>query len=309
MRAWARWSCGLACALWVAGIIQAQSSAPSDGAPRTQAPGCVPKKLLNFLAAPLPAQAAAQDPPSFYKPDNLYQYIDGAADLFLLYDFRILLHQDFKSGKAEVTVDVYDMGTPEDAFGMYAAERSPSYNFAAIGTEGYRNEGILNFLQDRYYVKLAGFGAGADALLEQFARTLSERIGGGRTLPALLEKLPRENRIAHSEQYMRKDPLGHAFLAPAYAVAYAWGPQESKLVISVAKDEAAAKSRLEHLAKHFQESGECASATELGEGGIRAKNHFEGSVLARTQGRYLIVLLNPPKNGAEIVTQTARRLS
>ena len=53
-------------------------------------------------------------------------------------------------------------------------------------------------------------------------------------LPALLEKLPREHRVPHSEQYMTKDPLGHAFLAPSYVVAYAQGKQDSKLVVSVA---------------------------------------------------------------------------
>jgi hypothetical protein len=307
MKAWALRSCGLVCAL-LAGIIQAQNTASSDGAPRTQAPDSARKQLLSFLILPLPGRAAAQDPPSFYKPDSLYQYIDGAADVYLLYDFQILLHQDFKSGKAELTVDIYDMGKPENAFGMYAAERSPKYNFVAIGSEGYRNKGILNFLQDRYYVKLAGFGTGADTLLDQFARMLSERVGGRRTLPALLEKLPREHRVAHSEQYVRKDPLGHAFLAPAYVAAYAWGAQESKLLISVASDESEAKRRMEQLAKHFKESGECVKAAELGEGGIRAKNSFEGRVFARTRGRYLIMLLNPPENGTEILTRAALSL-
>ena len=107
---------------------------------------------------------------------------------------------------------------------------------------------------------------------------------------------------------MRKDPLGHAFLAPAYVVAYTWGRQESKLVISVANDVAGAKARLEQLAKHFKESGECIAAAELGNGGIRARNSFEGSVIARTQGRYLIVLLNPPKDGGGFLNQTAQSL-
>jgi|CZKR01.1.fsa_nt_gi hypothetical protein len=309
MRSWIRWSSGLICATLAAGIVQAQNSALSDRAPRTQASSSAQKQLLSFLREPLPGRATAQDPVSFYQPDNLYQYIDGGADIYLLYDFQILLHQDFKSGESEVTADIYDMGNPADAFGMYAAERSPRYKFVTIGTEGYRSVGVLNFLQGHYYVKLAGFGASADALVDQFARILSQRIGGVRALPALLEKLPREHRVEHSEQYMRKDPLGHAFLAPAYVVVYAWGKQESKLVISVASDEAGAKARMEQLAKHFKESGECAAAPELGAGGIRARNSFEGSVIARTQGRYLIVVVNPPQNGTEILNKTAQSLS
>lgn len=291
-----------------AGIVQAQNPALANSVPRTAVSDNAQKQLSSFISKPLPGRLTAQDALTFYKPENLYQYIDGGADIYLLYDFKMLLHQDFKSGEAEVTADIYDMGKAEDAFGMYAAERSPNYKFVAIGIEGYRSKGVLNFLQDHYYVKLAGSGAGADTQLEQFARFLSPRIGGTRSLPPLLKKLPPEHRVEHSEQYMRKDPLGHAFLAPAYVVGYAWGQQESKLVISVANDLAGAKARLEQLAKHFKQTGECIAAPELGAGGIRARNSFEGSLLARAQGRYLIVLLNPPQNGAEILNNTAQSL-
>jgi len=288
------------------GIAPAQNSAFSDGA--AHGPAAVQDKTESFLSQPLPGRAVPQDQPSFYKPDTLYQYIDGGADIYLLYDFRNLLHQDFKSGDTEVTVDIYEMGKPDDAFGVYAAERSPGYKFMPIGAEGYRSEGILNFLQDHYYVKLSGSGPNSRVLLDQFARTLSARIGGSRALPALLAKLPVENRVGHSEQYMKEDPLGHAFLAPAYVVTYAWGRQQGKLLVSVANDPAGAKTRLQQLAQHLKQTGEAVPAPELGEGGIRAKNSFEGRMIARAQGRYVIVLLEPPENGAEILKKTAQSL-
>ncbi len=291
----------LICITLAAALVQAQSSVPrtSDAAQ---------ERFASLLRKPLPGHADAQAPSAFYNAANLYQYIDGGADIYLLYDFRNLWHQDFKSGAAELTVDIYEMGRTEDAFGIYAAERSPAYKFVPIGAEGYRDKGVLNFLQDHYYVKLSGSGANADGLLDQFARLLSGRIGGTRTLPALLEKLPQEHRVPHSEQYVRKDPLGHAFLAPAYVVAYMQGKQESKLVVSMAHDAQEAKSRSEQLAKHFKESGECAPAPDLGEGGIRARNNYEGQVIARTQGHYLIALLNPQENGSEILKTVARSL-
>ncbi|HEX4784958.1 MAG TPA: DUF6599 family protein, partial [Candidatus Sulfotelmatobacter sp.] len=138
--------------------------------------------------------------------------------------------------------------------------------------------------------------------------TLSSRIGGPRTVPPLLAKLPHEHRIPHSEQYVKKDPLGHSFLAPAYVVTYRLGKQESKLVVSMAVDAQGARARADQLAKHFKQSGESNSAPELGESGMRGKNSFEGRVIARTHGRYLIALFNPADNGAEILTTTARNL-
>ncbi len=308
MKLYIRWSVALICTTFSILMIQPLSSASHGGSSRTQGMSAEQKPFASLLRKPLPGHASAQAAPSSYNPDSLYQYIDGGADIYLLYTFKSLLHQDFKSGTADLTVDIYDMAKTEDAFGIYAAERSPGYKFFSIGTEGYRDKGILNFVQDRYYVKLSGSGSNADALLDQFARLLSGRIGGTQTLPALLAKLPRENQIPHSQQYVRKDPLGHAFLAPAYLVAYERGKQESKLLISVANNAQEAKSRSEQLAKHFKQSGECSAAPELGEGGIRAKNNYEGRLIARTLRRYLIVLLNPPENGAEMLKTVAQSL-
>jgi len=309
MRFWSRRTSWLICGMLAAGFFPPQSLASGDGAPRTLAIDLVQKHLLSFFAAPLPGQPTAQGNPSFYGPDNLYKYMDGGADVYLLYDFQLLLHEDLKSGPAELSVDVFDMGSAEDAFGMYAAERAPDYSFLDIGIEAYRNEGILNFLQDRYYIKLAGFGPGSDDLLEKLARVLSERIAGARTFPPLLEKIPQEHRVKHSEQFTRKDPLGHAFLSPAYVVSYKQSASESKLLISVAKDRPEAKARLESLAKYFRESGNCEAAPNLGDGAIQASNSFEGSMIAVAQGRYLIVVVDPAGDAAALLKKTAQNLS
>jgi len=266
------------------------------------------QEMLKLLADPLPSGAVTKHGASFYGPDNLYEYMDGGADIFVLYGVRTLMHADLRAEAVEVTVDVFDMGAPDTAFGIYAAERSPGFHYKAIGTEGYQYEGMLNFLQDRYYVKLLGFGDGADALLEKLSQLLSQRIGSNPGFPKLLAKLPAENRIPHSEQYIPASPLGHAFLAPAYAVAYKADDREYKLLVTVASDAADAQKRLKQLEQHFATSGQCQPATELGEGAIRASNSFEGSVLAETKGQYLLLLLNPGKGSEQFMRNVAAGL-
>ncbi|UWZ83605.1 DUF6599 family protein [Occallatibacter riparius] len=265
--------------------------------------------LSKLLPEPLPSGVVAKAPPGFYTPDNLYQYMDGAADVFVLYGVRTLLHLDARDPSVDVTVDVFDMGSPDAAFGMYAAERAPDYHFISIGAEAYQNTGILNFVQDRYYVKLAGFGEGADAALETWARTLSSRIGANPALPSLLARLPAEGRKPHSEQYMPNDPLGHPFLGPAYVAAYSAGEAESKLYVTVARDDADALQRLKQLQEHFTRTGKCAAALDLAAGTIRGQNSFEGTVIARTAGRYLLVLLNPVSGNERILTSAADNLN
>lgn len=265
--------------------------------------------LSRIIPEPLPSGAVTQGRPSFYTPDNLYEYMDGAADVFVLYGVRTLLHLDARAQAVDLTVDVFDMGSPDAAFGMYAAERAPDYHFLSIGAEAYQNTGILNFVQDRYYVKLAAFGEGADAALETWARTLSARIGTNPALPALLARLPAEGRKPHSEQYMPNDPLGHPFLGPAYVAAYSAGEAESKLYVTLARDEADAHKRLKQLQEHFTRTGKCTPALDLAAGAIRGQNSFEGTVIARTAGRYLLVLLNPVSGNGRILTRAAESLN
>ena len=266
------------------------------------------QEILKLVAEPLPAGAVAKHAASFYGPDNLYEYMDGAADIFVLYGVHTMLHLDLTANATDISVDLFDMGSPETAFGMYAAERSPDFHFIMIGAEGYQYEGMLNFLQDRYYVKLLGFGNGADAVLEQLARALSARIGGNPAIPALLAKLPAEDRKPHSEQYIPADPLGHPFLGPAYAVAYVSGTQESKLFVTLARDRADAQQRLKQLEQHFAKTGQCQRAPELGDDAIRASNSFEGIILAETKGRYLVLLLNPGKGSEQILSSAVEEL-
>jgi hypothetical protein len=264
--------------------------------------------LLKLIPEPLPTGVALQGSPSFFAPDSLYEYMDGGADIFLLYGVHSLMHLDMRDKAVEITVDVFDMGTPDTAFGMYAAERSSNDHFLAIGAEGYRFQGILNFLQDHYYVKIAAFGDGAESVLEPLAEALSKKIGTNPGFPALLAALPAANRKLHSEQFMPNDPLGHAFLSPAYVATYTSVSQESKLFVTLAHDEADARGRLAQLQQHLTKTGTCKPAPEFGEGAIRGNNSFEGNVLALAKGRYLILLLNPASDPKQLLNDLTKGL-
>ncbi|HEX6879490.1 MAG TPA: DUF6599 family protein, partial [Terriglobales bacterium] len=183
--------------LVLATMVSAQSR-PADPKPLTDT---ARQNLYELLPNPVPEQATPQSAAMFYTPEDLYKYMDGGADAFLLYDFQMLLHQDLRVKDVDLSIDIFDMGTAENAFGMYASERSPTYHYIPLGVEGYDNEGILNFLQGSYYVKLAAFGSNANGVLDRFAKLISQRIKTEASFPAPLQLLPSTNRIAHSEQF------------------------------------------------------------------------------------------------------------
>lgn len=56
-----------------------------------------------------------------YKPDTLFEYIDGGADLYLAYDFQELRMAEYSNEKkASVVIEIYHHKTPIDAFGIYS---------------------------------------------------------------------------------------------------------------------------------------------------------------------------------------------
>ena len=88
-----------------------------------------------------------------YDANNLWDIIDGAADLFLEYYF-VDLHtaRYINTDSIEVKVELYRHNSPVNAFGMYSQERDPGYHFIQVGVQGYIEEGVLNFLDGVYYI-------------------------------------------------------------------------------------------------------------------------------------------------------------
>ena len=71
---------------------------------------------------------------------------------------------------------------------------------------------------------------------------------------------------------------------------------------------AEAQRRLGLLEKHFRQSGQCASVPEFGEGAIRGKTSYEGEILARAVGRYLVLMVNPAGSSDELFREALTRL-
>ena len=90
-----------------------------------------------------------------YNPDNLYEYINGAADQFIAYGFQELLTRDISSEGLQVTVDIYDMGTRLNAFGMFKTESPRDQQALIIGTEAFVSPPYqCLLLKENYYVKV-----------------------------------------------------------------------------------------------------------------------------------------------------------
>jgi hypothetical protein len=158
--------------------------------------------------------------PTLYSPENLWEYIDGAAEHYLSYGFQQLATVEYAlphDPKASVVIEIYDMGDNERGFGIYSSERQPDDNFVAIGTQGYLQDLVLNFYAGRYYAKLSTFEVSdkSKAALKAFATEIARRIKEQPDFPAQLEHLP-ASRIPNSEKMIYRNFLGQPYLVKVW---------------------------------------------------------------------------------------------
>lgn len=186
--------------------------------------------------------------PEFFSPENLFEYINGAADLYLTYEFEELAALSYDGGgKRSLSIDIYRHADLRNAFGIYSQERPQEGKFLPIGTEGYYDSGLLNFFHGRYYVKLIGFELGKEdeKVLTEVASGIAKRLGGDRAFPAALDCFPAEGKVERSERFIAQDVLGHGFLHGAYAADYEVDGAGVRVFLIEGTDEADAGAMLE----------------------------------------------------------------
>jgi hypothetical protein len=272
-------------------------------------PPTMTAELRRLLPDPTPLSIQPRGEPRFYGA-NLFQYIDGAADAYLDFGLVAMLHQEYKSSGVDITLDIYNLGSAENAFGIYAAERAPNYHFFQLGTEAYGSDEILNFLQGKFYVKLSAFSETQKTapLLERLARAVSQRMGLPTPMPAFVALFPPDNLMSHSIKYVKKAPLGHEFLSPALTASYSSGAKPTVLVISKAANPQAALRRLEQVRSYFASSGKLAPAADVAPGAFQGLNPDDGGALFLASGSYVIVCLEPPSDPQPLIKSVIERV-
>jgi hypothetical protein len=158
-----------------------------------------------------------------YNSNNLYSPIDGAADLFLRYNFEEMLSTEFHADSNYINVEVYRHKTPVDAFGIYSQEKPDRNIYFKIGVQGYKDEDYLNFLAGCYYVKMRVWKINQNSLaaMNEIASKLAATLNNNSTYPIIFSIFPVDGKIAFSDKYISRDVLGYNFLHTSFQTDYA----------------------------------------------------------------------------------------
>lgn len=157
-----------------------------------------------------------------YTPDNLWDYINGGADSYNALGFSDLHIADYKKGNNNIKLEIYHHASENLAFGIYAMERAPSYDFFELGVQGYREKGLIHFLKGEYYVKLTTYSEKKRIVsaMEELANKTAAMLDGSDEFPAVLGLFPEEGKQQYSEMYIADNVMGHEFLENAFRADY-----------------------------------------------------------------------------------------
>lgn len=229
------------------------------------------------LAALVPAIEGWSEPEErqSYFPESLFEHINGAAESYLSYDFEELLVVQFqrKGAGASLTLEIYDMGDPADAFGIFSAERYPENEGVTVGDLGYLEDEALNFVAGRFYVKLLGFGLGEDAasVMTDVGGRVAGAVKEKGLLPEPLGYFPAENLVPRSEKFVKKNFMGYEFLGNGFTASYKFEEQEMEAFFVQADTEQGAESMLGKLLDFFARDKQVPEKIALG---YHVKNRY-----------------------------------
>ena len=160
--------------------------------------------------------------PRSYTADNLFEYMDGNAEGYVIYRFVKLAGVNCKSGENTVVFDVFEMADPEWAYGVFAANRDSRVKTDKIGVAGQVVPRQAIFVKDKYFVQISSEKEQPD-VLRQFALALDKHISGAAEPPEALTWFPAEKLVPDSIRLVPESVLGIRALKRGYIAQYEAG--------------------------------------------------------------------------------------
>jgi hypothetical protein len=229
---------------------------------------------------------------------NLFEYVDGEAEGYLIQGFVQMRGVSCASGGVSLEINISEMADPESAYGIFSTNLDPSLPIEKIGMGGQIQPQRAAFCKGKYYVELA---ADTDedyaGVLRKFAEGIEKRVTGTSEPPRALAWFPPEKLIA-----VRRVPesvLGMSALKSGYAAEYEFG---KAFVVEEESPEAAA-AVMESARKNFRQPARADVADEA----FVAEDKYLGKLCFFRKGRFVAGYAN--LSDAEDAPALARTLA
>jgi hypothetical protein len=129
-----------------------------------------------------------------YAGQELYDYINGGAELYLSYGLVRMTGCKYAGDNnlPLITVEVYEMTSAPNAFGVYTQSRDREEQDYGQGSQSFPD--FILFWKDRYFVVVSAQGVTPDsgAAIRYLAGLIDKSIPGTGETPAIVRYLPEE---------------------------------------------------------------------------------------------------------------------
>lgn len=136
--------------------------------------------------------------------ENLYDYIDGAAELFLSYGFSKVFNRTYSDeNQREIIVDIFYMNSSRDAYGVF------SHSVGKAGNDFGRQSQVTNsstiFWKDHFYISIMCNPSSDESksVMLKLAGLLDKSIRQSGPLPEIINYLPTDSLDKESIRYFR----------------------------------------------------------------------------------------------------------
>ncbi len=92
-------------------------------------------------------------PDEVYGRENIFDYMDGAGEIYLAYDFQFVFVREYvRANSPSLMVEIYQMSSSEDAFGVFTQDLDG--NEVNLGQDALYAAGLLRFWKDKIFVRI-----------------------------------------------------------------------------------------------------------------------------------------------------------
>ena len=147
------------------------------------------------------------DTTQHYDRRTIFDYIDGAGEVYNAYDFRQVAVYHYQADpSSEITLEIFDMGKPDDAYGVFSHNREGESTGFGQGCERHGN--TLCFWKGRYFVCVVSNDQSerAGRAVTELAATIDRQIAGSGGKPAVVRSLPSAGLHPETIRYFHLHP-------------------------------------------------------------------------------------------------------
>ena len=243
--------------------------------------------------------------PAIFTKDNLFDYINGEAELYFPYGFDMLATARYVSTKnpaVSLVMDLYRMGSLTDAFGMYANYRRSDDIPVRAGSDAVLSPSQMLMYQDRYYVRLQASGAPEieKNVFLACAGALSKRLPQNLRQPQELNAFGIPAVTPRSERYIAQSLLGYSFFRRGFTADAVVDGTPILLFIVPEDTQDAARKTFEQYRSYLAESGKDLKKTATGRTSLTAIDPLYGGAAVQLSGRHVIGAVRVPTPDAAL---------